>query len=206
LSTKSDAWEFQIEEVQMNSILEKIIALELEMFLAVPTEGSCSCQEDPEAFQLHRRAQFSIWSEDTLQSYLNDLYRAKKNAINLMTIKYARMDNLLPAENRNPQIAQIVKIQSRWQKEMVEKYPHLMAGARHLSDTDSPMHGTSFETYLSAELETYSDDTLALLHRDLTEYAKAGINGSEKIFAYLVKQLGYDSIETADQAQKQRSR
>lgn len=190
----------------MNSILEKIIALELEMFLAVPTEGSCSCQEDPEAFQLHRRAQFSIWSEDTLQSYLNDLHRAKKNAINLMTIKYARMDDLLPAENRNPQIEKIVKIQSRWQTEMVEKYPYLMAGARHLSEAEGPKHGTSFETYLSAELETYSDETLALLHRDLNEYAKAGINGSEKIYAYLVKQLGYDSIETAEQAQEQRSR
>ena len=92
----------------MKNILEKIIELELEMFLAVPADGTYSCQEDPEGFRLHRRAQFSIWSEDTLQSYLDDLYRAKKKAINLMTIKYARMDDLLPAENSNPQIEEIV--------------------------------------------------------------------------------------------------
>ena len=189
----------------MNNILEKIIALELEMFLAVPADGPCSCQEDPEGFRLHRRAQFSIWSEDTLQSYLDDLYRAQKKAINLMTIKYARMDDLLPAENRNPQIEEIVTVQLRWQTEMVRKFPDLMAGARHLSETDGSTQGTSFETYLRAELETYSNGTIERLHRDVLDYAKAGINGSEKIYAYLVKQLGYDSIETADKAQKQKS-
>lgn len=186
----------------MKKVIEKIIELELEMFLAVPTDGNCSCQEDPEGFRLHRRAQFSIWSKDTLQSYLDDLDRAKKKAINLMTIKYARMDNLLPAENLNPQIDEIVTIQLRWQTEMVRKYPGIMAGARHLSETNGPTQGTSFETYLRAELETYSDRTLERLHRDVLNYAKAGINGSEKIYTFLVKQLGYDSIETADQAQK----
>lgn len=186
----------------MNSILEKIIALELEMFLAVPADGSSVCQEDPDAFRLHRRAQFSIWSEGTLQSYLDDLYRAKKNAINLMTIKYARMDDLLPVENSNPKIAEIVTIQSRWQAEMVEKYPHLMAGARHLSETDGSMYGTSFEAYLRSELETYSDNTLKLLHQDMLAYLKIGVNGSEKIYEHLVKEMGYNSIEEADQAQK----
>jgi Protein of unknown function (DUF4125) len=187
-----------------NAIIERIIELELEMFLAVPADDRYSCQEDPEGFRLHRRAQFSVWSEDTLQSYLDDLHRAKKNGVNLMTIKYARMDNLLPAENRSPQIIKIVAIQLRWQTEMVQKYPHLMAGARHLSGTEDSTDNTSFETYLSAELETYSDATLALFYRDILEYAKAGISGSEKIYAYLVRALGYDTIETADQAQKQK--
>jgi hypothetical protein len=189
----------------MKNVIEKIIELELEMFLTVPTDGRYSCQEDPEGFRLHRRAQFGIWSEDTLQSYLDDLDRAKEKAINLMTIKYARMDNLLPAENLNPQIDDIVAIQLRWQKEMVRKYPYLMAGARHLAGADGSQ-GTSFETYLRAELETYSNGTLELLHRDLINYAKAGVNGSEKIYAYLLKEMGYDSIATADQAQKQKSR
>jgi hypothetical protein len=188
----------------MQSILEKIIELELEMFLAVPADGTYSCQQDPEGFRLHRRAQFSIWSEDTLQSYLDDLYRAQKKAINLMTIKYARMDNLLAAKNCNPQIEQIVTIQSRWQAEMIQKYPHLMAGARHLSETDGSSSDTSFETYLRAELETYSDDTLALLYRDMVNYTRSGINGSEKIYSCLVKALGYDSIEAADETQKQK--
>ena len=40
------------------------------MFLSVPADGIYSCQQNPEGFGLHRRALFSIWSVDTLQSYL----------------------------------------------------------------------------------------------------------------------------------------
>jgi hypothetical protein len=40
----------------MKNVIEKIIELELEMFLTVPTDGRYSCQEDPEGFRLHLRA------------------------------------------------------------------------------------------------------------------------------------------------------
>jgi hypothetical protein len=184
-------------------LITKIVELELEMFLAVPSDGIYSCQQDPDGFGLHRRVQFSIWSEDTLQSYLDDLKRAKENCINLMTIKYACMQDLIAGENRNPLIAEILTIQYRWQEEMVQKYPYLLAGARHLPGSDDTVEDTAFETYLRGELETYSDDTLALLHRDVIKLKKMGINGSEEIYEHLVKELGYDSIEAANQAQKQ---
>lgn len=184
-------------------LIAKIIELELEMFLAVPADGIYSCQQDSDGFGLHRRVQFSIWLEDTLQSYLDDLYRAKKNGINLMTIKYARMQDLIARENHSPLIAEILAIQYRWQEEMVLKYPDLMAGARHLPGSDDTAEETAFETYLRGELETYSDATLTLLHRDVMKLKKMGINGSEKIYGHLVKELGYDSIEAANQAQKQ---
>ena len=61
-----------------------IVELELEMFLTVPADGIYSCQQDPHGFRLHRRAQFSIWSDNTLQSYLDDLTRAKTDGINLV--------------------------------------------------------------------------------------------------------------------------
>jgi hypothetical protein len=185
-------------------LIAKIVELELEMFLAVPADNIYSCQQDPDGFGLHRRAQFSIWSEDTLQSYLDDLYHAKEDGINLMTIKYARMEDLIPRENRNPRIDEIITIQCRWQQEMVDAYPYLMAGARPLSLSDDANHNTSFEIYLRGELETYSEVTLALLHRDILELRKLGLNGSEKIYEHLVKELGYDSVKAADRAQKQR--
>jgi hypothetical protein len=185
-------------------LISKIVELELEMFLAVPADGSYSCQQDQDGFRLHRRAQFSIWSEDTLQSYLDDLKRAKEDGINLMTIKYARMQDLITRENRNPLIAEILTIQYRWQEEMVQKYPYLMAGARHLPGPDDTAEDTAFETYLRGELETYADDTLMLLHRDVIELKKMGINGSQQIYEHLVKALGYDSIGAANQAQQQR--
>ena len=179
-------------------LIAKIVELELNMFVAVPAGGIYSCQQDPDGFGLHRRVQFSIWSEDTLQSYLDDLYRAKEDGINLMTIKYARMEDLIPRENRNPRIEEIVTIQSRWQREMVKKYPYLMAGARHLSESDGSAYDTSFETYLRGELETYSDNTLKLLLKDMLGYSKMGVNGSERIYEHLVKEMGYNSIEEAD--------
>ena len=182
-------------------LIDTIVELELEMFLAVPADGSYSCQQDPAGFRLHRKAQFSTWSEDTLQSYLNDLNRARADDNNLMTIKYGRMQNILSRENFNPLIEKISEVQSNWQTEMVQKYPNLMACARDLSKSDDAADETSFETYLIGELETYSDATLALLHRDVLEFIKKGINGSEKVYDYLVKEMGYDSLAAADRAQ-----
>ncbi|UCE35794.1 MAG: DUF4125 family protein, partial [Deltaproteobacteria bacterium] len=171
-------------------LIAKIVELELEMFLTVPADGIYSCQQDPDDFRLHRRAQFSMWSEDTLQSYLEDLCRAKEDGTNLMTIKYALMEDLIPPENRNSRIDEIVTIQCGWQREMVETYPYLMAGARPLSRSDDVNYDTSFEVYLRGELETYSEKTLALLHRDILELKNTGVNGSEKIYEHLVKELG----------------
>lgn len=182
-------------------IIAAIVELELEMFLAVPADGSYSCQQDPAGFRLHRKAQFSIWSEDTLRSYRGDLHRANTDGINLMTAKYARMQGLIPVKNRNPLIEEIITIQSRWQAAMSQKYPYLMAGARHQSQADESTDETSFETYLKGELETYSDATLELLHRDVIQLDKKGVNGSEKIYDNLVKEMGYDSLAAAERAQ-----
>jgi hypothetical protein len=127
-----------------------------------------------------------------------------------MTIKYARMDDLVPRENHNPLIEEIAAIQCRWQQELFEKYPALMAGARPLSSSsngapssDSAVH-TSFETYLRGELETYSDNTLSLLYRDMTDLLNRGINGSERVYERLTRELGYKSIEDADRVQRER--
>ena len=183
-------------------LIEQILTIELEMFLSVPTVEKASCQSYPEKFRLHRKVQFGVWSEPTLKSYLNDLKAAQKSDKNLMTIKYARMENLIAQENLNPLISEIVSIQFNWQMEMFKKYPHLMAGARPLSQSDDSLFKTSFETYLKGELETYSDKTLTLLYRDMTSKNEAGINMSAEVYDALAKELGYNSVEEADLAQK----
>jgi len=94
-------------------IIEKILARELKMFLSVPSARKSSCQDYPESFKLHRKAQFSCWSRDTLESYLSDLEKAEEKGINLMTHKYARMDNLIPQLNSNPLIDKIVGVSLR---------------------------------------------------------------------------------------------
>ena len=85
-------------------LISEIIEIEMEMFLSVPSSQKTSCQKYPLKFEMHRRAQFLPWSEDTLESYLGDLNKAVKKSVNLMTQKYARMDNLIPQTNKNPLI------------------------------------------------------------------------------------------------------
>ena len=186
-------------------LIARIVDIELEMFLSVRADGKYSCQEHPDMFRLHRRAQFSAWSEDTLTSYLNTLERAKDEGANLMAVKYAIMEGLIPRENLNPIIDKIVATQYKWQMEMFNKYPCLMAGARPMSQSEDSDNNTSFETYLKGELDTYSDNTLSLLYRDITEKEKKGSNMSEEVYEYLVKELGYKSIEHAEESQKRRS-
>jgi len=76
--------------------IEKIIKLETEMFLKVPTGKEPPCRERIDSFIIHRKSQFSVWSEKTCLSYVHDLIEAKSRKENLMTVKYARMDNLIP--------------------------------------------------------------------------------------------------------------
>ena len=92
-------------------VIDEILDMELEMFLTVPGDGHSACQEHPEHFRFHRRMQFSVWSTGTLSCYRKDLRRALRNGENLMTVKYARMQGLIPSRNTNPLIDAILRIQ-----------------------------------------------------------------------------------------------
>jgi hypothetical protein len=188
------------EKKVKNDIIENILAIELEMFLSVPSAQKSTCQEHPESFKLHRRAQFSAWSRNTLKSYLHDLEKAMDDGMNLMTQKYARMDNLIPPLNNNPLIDVIIGYQCTWQREMMRKYPGIMSGGRPLSSAEDSGFMTSFETYLRGELETYSDTTLEFLHQDILEKYAQGISMAEEVYHCLILDMGYESIEDAEQA------
>jgi hypothetical protein len=185
---------------EKNDLIEAILAIELEMFRSVPTETRSSCKDYPESFKLHRRVQFGVWSEDTLASYLDDLRRANGLGRNLMTYKYARMQNIVPPENDRPLIGEIVKMHFRWQKEMFEKYPAFMHGARPLSSDEDTDSATSFQTYLRGELESYSERTLRLLYRDMNEKLARGVNMSEEVYELLVKKMGYPSLAEVERS------
>ena len=61
---------------------------------------------------------------------------------------------------------------------------------------------TSFETYARGELETYSERTLGLLHRDLLAMQARGESLSEMVYDYLVRASGYASLEAAERKLK----
>jgi len=176
--------------------INEILKLELSMFLTVKTDQPAPCMDHPEGFRNMRNAQFQVWSVETLASYYNDLNMAAQENRNLMTLKYARMDNLIPALSKNKIIHQIIDIQVAWQKDMMERYPNLINRGRPIDDDTSYM--TSFKTYLSCELETYSDLTIACLFKDLKTAQDRNENLTEKVYEQMVMGLGYPSLQEAE--------
>ena len=189
---------------EKRQIIEEILDLELEMFLSVNAREKAACQEDPDGFRFYRGCMFSVWSLETLMSYRDDVLRAKEEGRNLVTLKYARMEGLIPQQNDSELIEKIVEIQIRWTREMAVKYPHVQSQSRSIED-DSPQ-STSTKTYLRGELETYSESTLELHHRDLLEIIERGENLSEKMCAAMVEGAGFSSLEAAEESLALRSK
>ena len=183
---------------EQEKLIDAILEIELRMFLTVNPVQTSGCQEYPESFKLHRRAQFHPWSEETLGSYLEDLHAAEEQGDNLMRRKYARMQGLLPPAEESPVVEEIVQMKMDWQRAMFRDYPAVMSGARPLTDESTRAQMTSFETYARGELETYSERTLSLLHRDLLALQAAGGSLSEKVYDHLVRASGYASLEEAE--------
>jgi len=190
--------------MEKEKLISQILEIELDMFVSVRSRYPVACQEDPEGFRVMRSAQFVAWSEETLQSYLSDLKKAVDGGRNLMTLKYARMENLIPPLHENPQIDnmlnEIVGVQMAWQKEMFAKYPALMSRGRPLTDSEKQAADTSFKTYLRCELETYSLMTLTHHFRDIMVKRSADENMTEEIYVHMVSELGYSDLEEAEAA------
>ncbi len=192
-------------------LLEKIIKIEWTMFANVKdVSGYTHCQQDPETFCLMRVTQASIWQDDTLASYLNDLQNACLFGVNLMTEKYARMmERTHPAEfeqvksKLSPLTIELVQIVDRilayfinWDDEVARRYPkfrHL--GRKGLDNFDN----TSTATYLRGELLTYSAITLNLCLRDVQNAFDNQINLAEKILEGTARFYGYKSLSELEQ-------
>jgi len=172
-------------------VIDNIIAFELEMFLGVKTrkeDGNSQCQEEPETFKLMRWMSHSVLSEDTLKSYLEDLISAKVSGKNLMTEKYALMENLIPHEKASPLIEIIAEIEIRWMNKLKPKYPNLFNN-----------NSSSFKNYMVCEYETYSTKTLNLLIKDIGKATDKKLNLIELRYNNLFRRLGYKSLEELDQ-------
>jgi hypothetical protein len=171
------------EKGDREELLDNIIKFELDMFEQVRTSEPSLCKDRPETFRVMRGMSHSVLSIRTLQSYLNDLQKAKAECRNLLTEKYARMDNRILPLKSNRLISDIVKLESRWIRELSQKYPRSFWGG-----------SGSFELYLSSELETYSDETLKLYFGDVSRAKKEGRNLAEERYTKLSERMGYSSI------------
>ena len=182
-------------------LLEKIIAREAAMFIAVKASEPADCQEMLKTFYLMREMSHSVLAADTLTSYLQDLETAAAagrppgtaSRRNLMTEKYARMENLIPSLNENELIYKIVDIEREWLSEVHKKYPLTIA-----------VEG-GFTTYAVCELETYSDATLNLYYRDIFLAATQKRNLVEERYQYLYGNLGFKDLEEVEALAQKRA-
>jgi len=175
------------EKENRKELLNNIIEIELHMFKQVRTSEPSLCKDRPETFKVMRRMTHSVLSTETLEAYLEDLHKAEAKGRNLLTEKYARMDNIIPPLKTNRFIDDIVKLESRWVRELSQKYPRSFKG-----------ESGSFELYLSSELETYSDETLKLYFGDVSRAEKEGRSLAEERYTKLFQQIGYSSIDEVE--------
>jgi hypothetical protein len=195
-------------------LVSGIVEIEWKMFQNVPNIGGRAfCQDDFKTFQIMRSSQVASWSEETLESYLDDLRTAESSGKNLLTEKYARMmASTSPSEYAqiehflapiDPEAIELIKqissIVLGWEKELLEKYPNILRKGRPLfGSEDSPMV-TSLETYLKGELETYSLRTLQLHLANMRRQRSENINGSAITLLDMMKRYGFNSLEEANQ-------
>lgn len=170
--------------------IERILDIEVMMFRRVRTDEEPSCRAHLDDMRLHRRGQLMAWSEETRASYLRDLEEATAAGRNLMTLKYARMDNLIPPLKNNPLLDRICDQFILWQREVISRYPNTMRTARSIDD---------FANYLRSEIETYSDETLTHLWHDVRSAVSEQNNLSASVYEALARQAGYDSLSSMEQ-------
>ncbi|MCR5000673.1 MAG: DUF4125 family protein [Lachnospiraceae bacterium] len=190
--------------------VNELIMLEWQAFDKVENEGGrASCQDDWETFSIMRWAQYETWTDEMLESYIDDFYTANEQGWNLVTEKYARMeestcpeeyarikDSLPPVSDKKLAIVeQIAGIQVDWMEEFARNYPKAAANARSIRSNTDTAANTSYETYLKGELLTYSDRTLALYGQFIVKLAGNGKNLAAMIMENTAGAYGYESLE-----------
>ncbi|BBO86571.1 DUF4125 family protein [Desulfosarcina ovata] len=185
-----------IEKGERERFMQEILDREWEMFQAVKSATPASCQESPETFRKVRGSIFQLWPRKLMAAYLIELTAAKRHGRNLLTEKYARMDNLIPPINTNPVIDKIVAIEAQWQQAIRERYPALYA--RSCRGTDRTDDGNNFSVYLRSELETYGDTALDIYYEWVEMARRSGMNYSLSMLNHLVLNSGFESIEAAE--------
>ena len=196
-----------------NQLTDAIVSIEWEMFSSVNNDGGkAACQMDMATFRIMRQSQIDSWDEELLASYLEDLKAASAQGRNLMSEKYARMmESTFPDEYKQladklppvdaaaaKQVEEIVKIHVDWKEALDVRYPHLGDRGRPIRSQYDTTGLPSMETYMRAELKTFSPKTVALYHNATLQRVAQGESEAEQILLHQVRQYGYDSLESAE--------
>jgi hypothetical protein len=196
------------------SVLDEVVEIEWDMFHNVNDEAREDCQENRPTFEAMRRAQYSTWSEEALESYLRDLRGAVSEGRNLLREKYAHMmevtdpqgyealkDTLPPvSDEKRELVAELWKHFESQTLALRKDYPVLGMAGRPLYAADVDDGQTSLETYQTGEMLTYSETTLRALLAHVRKLEEQGTSLVRQIQENSVTCLGYASLEDAERA------
>ena len=197
----------------MDASVQELLDLEWRLFDAAPQAGQRSAQfEDREPFIITRSAQLAAWSPELLESWWQDLRSAQAEGRNPINEKYIYMLEQVDPERYSmlkpgvPEASMeklwlgdwICQAQGTWQEALQKKYPRITQNSRAIHRSADNQDSVSFETFVRSELMTYSVSTLRLYARQIEKAQKVGENLCETILENTVRQLGFDSLETAN--------
>ena len=170
----------------MRERLEKeIIDIETEMFCGLNI-GEPMPEDRIKPFRMMRWMTYSVLADETLESWLSDLKEAQQERRNVLTEKYARIENLIPPIKNNPVISAIVEAEVQWMEELHRHYPHLIKREQANADL--------FKKYAMCELETWSDRSIELYYRDVCAARMAGKNLPEERYNNMYRRTGQGSL------------
>lgn len=204
-----------IRDEERHKLVAGLVAMEWEMFHNVKNkDGQAACQVLPGTFDIMRESQMLTWTREILESYQQDLERARAEGRNLLSekytymmeytnpLEYAQLKHQLPqlSQEMLERIERIQRIYMRWENVANRSYPRLRGRGRPASaEIDSPER-VSVEIYLYGELKTYSDQTLGLLLDYVERMEQEGHNLVLENLTYMVHSYGYKDLETAEAA------
>ncbi|WP_428565184.1 MAG: DUF4125 family protein [Solidesulfovibrio sp. DCME] len=175
------------------TLITRIVALEQDMFERISTYERSPCQDRLKTFRLMRWMTHSVLPTDILLSYLEDLRLAQEAGRNLMTEKYARIDEAI-ARDDGPRamVDRIVSVEDAWMAEVRQAFPRSF-----------PRGGEGFHAYVESEMETYSPRTLSMLDTFVGQARQQGRNLVRERYENLFRRLGYESLTAFEETMRQ---
>ena len=174
-----------------DDLIISIIQKEWPLFTKTQNVGQRSaCQDQMANFIISRHAYWSMYSSPVLQSYLHDLEVAHMKDQNLITFKYGYMmaythpDEFLNIKDKLPPISTvkqslvtaIMTLYMKWELDIQREIPGFDTKHRPIEAINNSQTHTSVETYMTGELQSYSEVTLENILAHFLQCSKNGIN------------------------------
>lgn len=204
----------------MDTSVQELLDLEWRLFDAAPQAGQRPARpEDREMFSVTRSAELSVWSPKLRESWRRDLLSAQAEGRNPINEKYIYMMERVNQERYTALKADlpeadieklwlvdwICQAEIIWREALMQKYPCLTKNSRAVRKSADSPESVSFETYLRGELMPCSVITLRLYASQIEKAQKASKNLCEDVLGNIVRQLGYESLESAEERILQRA-